>query len=300
MFDYKGKYIRTELKSYSDLFNLPQLFLECFVYRGHADSSWQLHSSLYRMTEEYHGTNGTMLYMGMYENEMIKEFKYKYQTYDSKFTPKDTEIIEWLAIMQHYGAPTRMIDFSYSPFVALYMALTEKTNKDSTLWCLNRYASQFPIGEDVYYGSGKVKFSDDSDKVKFIYDSANEIILKKTKPLPCVYLVKPKYTTERLIKQHGLFAIPGVEYLDLIDNLKPILANISPSLVDIDDLIKESVENEGFNSHNYLLIEITIPVKLKLDIIYFLNKMDINAETLFPGLEGLGKSMKYPRHRFSN
>ena len=42
---------------------------------------------------------------------MIKEFKWKFPSYEKNLIPKDGELIEWLSIMQHFGAPTRLLDF---------------------------------------------------------------------------------------------------------------------------------------------------------------------------------------------
>ena len=44
---------------------------------------------------------------------------------------------EWLAIMQHYQAPTRLLDWSESPLVALYFAVTPHTATDGALWVLD-------------------------------------------------------------------------------------------------------------------------------------------------------------------
>ena len=41
---------------------------------------------------------------------MIKEFKWKFPSYEKNLIPKDGELIEWLSIMQHFGAPTRLLD----------------------------------------------------------------------------------------------------------------------------------------------------------------------------------------------
>ena len=43
---------------------------------------------------------------------VIKEFKWKFPSYEKNLIPKDGELIEWLSIMQHFGAPTRLLDFS--------------------------------------------------------------------------------------------------------------------------------------------------------------------------------------------
>ena len=43
---------------------------------------------------------------------------------------------EWMALMQHHGAPTRLIDFTWSPYVAAFFAL-ERTLADGVVWAVN-------------------------------------------------------------------------------------------------------------------------------------------------------------------
>jgi len=54
--------------------------------------------------------------------------------------PKDEW--DWIFLMQHYRAPTRLLDWSESPLVALYFALVDKLQEDSdgALWCMDPIA----------------------------------------------------------------------------------------------------------------------------------------------------------------
>jgi len=47
--------------------------------------------------------------------------------------------LEWLTLMQHYGTPTRLIDFSKSLFVALYIAINESFTENSVIWAVNKH-----------------------------------------------------------------------------------------------------------------------------------------------------------------
>ena len=82
---------------------------------------------------------GNYLY-DIYEHKMTKEFQRKYPMYEKYLIPKDDNTIEWLAIMQHYGVPTRMLDFSHSLGVALYIGVSECENQDgsASIWMLNK------------------------------------------------------------------------------------------------------------------------------------------------------------------
>ena len=50
--------------------------------------------------------------------------------------PAVDDDFQWLALMQHYGAPTRLLDFTWSPYVAAFFAL-ERTLGDGVVWAMN-------------------------------------------------------------------------------------------------------------------------------------------------------------------
>ena len=78
---------------------------------------------------------------------MIKEFKWKFPSYEKNLIPKDGELIEWLSIMQHFGAPTRLLDFSQSMYVALFMAMDNSFYENFSIWCINKNELIFPISQ---------------------------------------------------------------------------------------------------------------------------------------------------------
>jgi hypothetical protein len=73
-----------------------------------------------------------------------------------KETPRDNDLLGWLTFMQHYGAPTRLTDWTVSPFVACYFALNgiSASSDSAALWMLNASACRsvmstaFPFGRD--------------------------------------------------------------------------------------------------------------------------------------------------------
>lgn len=98
-------------------------------FRGHQDAKWKVQPSIWR-----HGDKKS-------EGRIAHQFRARAQHRMQKTIPYDA-LPEWLSTMQHYGLPTRLLDWSTSPMVAAYFALeylldtpTAKTC-DAALWIL--------------------------------------------------------------------------------------------------------------------------------------------------------------------
>ncbi len=89
-----------------------------WIFRGHASSDRLLKPSLERVSDRKSASWAALELM------FLAEFQARAPQYvDRRDLPPTTERLAWLALMQHYGVPTRLLDFTYSPYVALYFAL---------------------------------------------------------------------------------------------------------------------------------------------------------------------------------
>ena len=57
------------------------------------------------------------------ETRLLREFKRTYPLNTNVAPPDDNDTLGWLALMQHHGAPSRLLDWTYSPLVAAFFAL---------------------------------------------------------------------------------------------------------------------------------------------------------------------------------
>lgn len=139
-----------------------------FVFRGHSNSNYELKTSLGRCDSFYGRT------IQQLEKRLLKLFKESSLPY---LEHKPSSELEWLAVAQHFGLPTRLLDWSYNPLVATYFAVEDNPEDDGALFMLS--------------GCSTIQ-NPDTFKIG---------TLKK------VQKYRPPYITSRIQNQSGLFTI---------------------------------------------------------------------------------------------
>ena len=106
-----------------------------WIYRGVADSSFILLPKIGRpeFRPQYSVTT---------EKLLLRTFK---QRAIRHVTPQPSSELEWLALGQHHGLPTRLLDWTYSPLVALYFAVKDHMTAEAAVYCRH-----MPRGENVF------------------------------------------------------------------------------------------------------------------------------------------------------
>lgn len=298
-------YIETTLENWNQIFQLDKHFIAPFYFRGQKDSSWPLETSIERECRRIKN------YAYRYENDerwMIHEFKRKYHLYSEQKPPNEEDKFEWLAIMQHYGAPTRLLDFSESIFIAAYFAIKNKEKGViPTIWAVNWQKLRNNIYEKnkLPYTMG-INLKDDINHLHI--ELANTFIAKnfdsEFKASRMVIPLEPKNCNARLAKQQGLFLMHTSSDASFMENLQnafgredSIFERITFSELQVISLnlaenAKKKREGKPIR-HEDLEIEV-LKINLKYttnEIEESLKKMNITAENLFPGLEGLAQSL---------
>lgn len=207
------------------------------------------------------------------ESGMLNEFKRRLHHYTHD-TPHPGDLAEWLSLMRHYEAPTRLLDWSYSPFVAAFFAIENAHNKPCVIWAIQSkpYTSRELIESfneeevDEYFESNSYAFIPEESKtphaalLKYLIDH----------PRPELQVVNPFRMSERATIQKSVHLIPG----DLSISYEQ---NMMAHAKDTDGLTK-------------ICIEVN-PASRK-DFIFHLYRMNIDRSTLFPGLQGFAKSLQ--------
>lgn len=93
-------------------------------WRGHSDASWRLRPKLYRLSRPPDA-----------EQHMALSFRARAQSRYAR-CPDAEALHTWLFLMQHYGLPTRLLDWTESPLVAAFFAAWEHPKRDGALWVL--------------------------------------------------------------------------------------------------------------------------------------------------------------------
>lgn len=228
-------------------------------FRGQSDSSWPIQSTLTRYLNDFSVHKNAWEHQ---EERIIRIFKRKAHHY-LKNIPDDNDVLQWLSIMQHHGTPTRIIDFTWSPFVAAFFAL-QRATKESAVWAI--YPASFDYQKTIKLVNGS------EIEPKKLWPTNNEIFKKHflEGTTPFVVQGEPNAMNDRLIAQSGTFAIPSV----IDKSLEEILLTYP-------------------NSENVIVKIILNTNKIRNEAMSYFHVTNINESTLFPGIDGMARSLAY-------
>ena len=112
-------------------------------YRGHADASWRLIPSAQRVVASEEELRG-----------LANDFRIRASRIVGS-EPNREDYSSWLAMMQHYGIPTRLLDWSESPLIAAFFATEmdsyDLLERDACVWVLRPSALNMRLGDGFLY-----------------------------------------------------------------------------------------------------------------------------------------------------
>lgn len=208
-----------------------------WAFRGQADARWEIKSCFERSVTEAlqeKGRNATEEDLLAVERMMIAKFRGQC---GGAFDIDKKDMLGWLSTMQHYGVPTRLVDFTFSPLVALYMAMRGRgPSANFSVWAVYRASY-----ETVYSSRMSWLFSDSKCENELCsckelggtlsrkgvslsnlekgdrsnWECANCFLVngkckskERERNFPMMLWIKPELTNARMQKQGGVFMMP--------------------------------------------------------------------------------------------
>lgn len=261
-----------------------------WLFRGQAEYRWNLSPKIAR---NYNKLRSPTLVPIAFKSSLLGIFKRQVRTI-LDIVPDDSDILGWLALMQHYGAPTRLLDWTYSPYIALYFAIESlDETKDAAIWAMDA-----TICAATHIGVIEVKAWDQFALLPIVDPARrsfqhvqnerirNAIDTNSRWPLPLI----PEWTDIRMAAQQSVFTLSG-DVLFPIDRLKSKrnwqIKNINPPVANVNTFRTKMNRFEGKD----VLCKVRVPASVKREALQFLAKVGITPATLFPGLQGLGRTV---------
>ncbi len=224
-------------------------FRSKYAFRGLSDSNYKLESRLAR-----HGGDFRKL-----EKHLLRNFK----KYAHRSVVEKDSIWNWLSVAQHYGLPTRLLDWTYSPFVAMHFATADidTFNVDGVIWAVNYVKTHNILPEKL-----SRKLEEEGANVftvEMLFESIKSLTeLENLSSDPFILFFEPPSIDDRIVNQFAFFSMS------------------SDSRVVLNSWLEDKMD---------FWRKIVIPAKLKWEIRDKLDQANITERVLFPGLDGLTK-----------
>ena len=248
-----------------------------WLFRGHGDAAWSLKSTFER---ELAAENSVW----PIETATLSHFlRLAPRHLAPHLVPHDLDTAAWLGLMQHYGGPTRLLDVSRSPYVALFFAFEPSGEQERAVWavdgawCARQAAAVMARCEGIELDAalGRV-FEDQAGLVRaVVHNQAFPGSCATFRPFTGAFPLLPWKPDIRQSAQQAGFLCAANLRRTFIDNL-----------ISMDDPTTDA------GAYKF-----TIPGRLRREAIQRLESMNVTAATLFPDLGGLARSLRtYQAH----
>jgi len=250
-----------------------------YAFRGMSDASWMMQTSIMRLGGNY----------ASLENSILRNFK-KYAYQDTVL--RDT-FWDWLVVGQHHGLPTRLLDWTYSPYVALHFATENLShmNDDGVVWKVHIPAAHKKLPKTFDQVLRKehsfvftVSMLAELSRKDYVSEIAGMVVslagvkvqIPNIKPTTisslsdfdkmsgkpyCVFF-EPSSLDDRIVNQYALFSVLSDPTMDM---------------------------NVWLDTQNISYEKIIIPKEMKWMVRDRLDQSNITERVIYPGLDGISK-----------
>lgn len=225
-------------------------FRSPFAFRGVGRADRPLTSTLLRLAA---GRDAARLELSLLRN---------FRKYAHAESPSADSIWDWLALGQHRGLPTRLLDWTYSPLVALHFATEHPADfdQDGVIWCVNFVEANTRLPRRL-----KRLLEADASDLFTVEMLSTFTSLRQFDSLsrdPFVVFLEPPAIDRRILNQFALFSL------------------MSSPTARLDAWLAR---------HPELVRRVPVPAGLKWELRDKLDQSNINERVLFPGLDGLSR-----------
>jgi hypothetical protein len=253
----------------ADLFDKLKSFDEAgWAFRGQG-KDWPLTATIERYA----------IRPGVAEDYVMREFRRRAHQYSTS-VPRPDDDLEWLALMQHHGAPTRLLDWTRSPQVAAFFAAQSSNLANPFVTTPSEPLPPFVIwavDTDSINAEATTMLGLSEDADLSSPDTFRKIFwLRPPEELYLVVAVQPYRMNERLTIQQGLFLCANRALFPFHNCLASLLNHAN---------------NHDRQSAQWLH-KIVVAPETRADVLRTLHKVNINSTTLFPGLDGFRQSLQ--------
>lgn len=227
-------------------------FRSNYAFRGVANAKFDLKTSLIRLGGDF----------VRLEKVILRSFR-KYAHRDAV---AGDSVWNWLTVAQHHGLPTRLLDWTFSPYVAMHFATDDLTyqNEPGLIWCVDfvQAANFLPRKFiDVLEREWATAFT-----VQMLADVAENLQdFDSMSTQDFVVFFEPPSLDDRVVNQYALFSV------------------MSSPKARLDDWLNQRPD---------LVRQIVIPASLKWEVRDKLDQANITERMIYPGLDGLSRWLK--------
>ena len=206
--------------------------------------------------------HGRKAHLDLDEAEIRQQFQSRAIQLASGHLPGPERIWDWYFLMQHYGAPTRLLDWTDSPLVSLYFAVTcGEPDEDAAVWVLDPYWLNHRLF-DLVVGP---LLPDWLESQKYLKSLEDAFVASEQVRISRPAAIDPPHVDRRLAVQGSHFVIFGKS--------------------------RDLAKSKRIKDKRCRLAQILIPADQREDLQEELEALGITSSSIFPDLEALGREL---------